>query len=88
MDIISPELLEILVCPETHQSLSLAPAELVRRLAALQTEGKLKNRAGAVPAEPIQGALVRADGAVAYPICDGIPIMLVDEGIPLERKDE
>jgi uncharacterized protein YbaR (Trm112 family) len=84
MEIISPELLKILVCPETHQPLTLAPEELVQRLAALQSEGQLKNRAGAVVSDPVQGALVREDGAVAYLISDGIPIMLVDEAVPLE----
>lgn len=85
MEGISPELLEILVCPETHQRVSEAPAELVARLAELQGKGQLKNRSGAVPTEQIQGALVREDGKFAYPVCDGIPIMLVDEAIPLEQ---
>jgi uncharacterized protein YbaR (Trm112 family) len=85
MDKISAELLEILVCPETHQRLKLAPPELVEQLKTLQTEGKLKNRAGAVPAEPLHGALLREDGAFVYPISDGIPIMLIDEAIPLDQ---
>lgn len=82
---ISPEMLEILVCPETHQRLRLAEPELVGRLQALQQAGRLVNRAGAVSAEPLQAALVREDGTIAYPICDGIPIMLIEEGLPLEQ---
>ena len=85
MDEISHELLEILVCPETHQRLKLASPELTARLAALQAAGQLKNRTGAAPSEPIQAALVREDEKIAYPVCDGIPIMLVDEGIPLDQ---
>ena len=85
MEELSPELLEILVCPETHQRVTLAPAELVAKLAERQAQGTLKNRAGAVPSEPIQAALVREDGKFAYPVSDGIPVMLVDEAIPLDQ---
>lgn len=85
MNQISPELLEILVCPETHQRLKLAEPALVERLKALQDKGQLKNRAGAPPAETVHGALVREDGAYAYSISDGIPIMLIDEAIPLDQ---
>jgi uncharacterized protein YbaR (Trm112 family) len=43
------------------------------------------NRGGQHVTEPIEGGLVRADAAILYPILDGIPIMLVDEGIPLRQ---
>jgi uncharacterized protein YbaR (Trm112 family) len=80
---IAAELLEILCCPETHQQVRLAePAvinEVNRRIAA----GALTNRAGQPVKEKIEGGLVRADGAVLYPIRRNIPVMLVDEGIPL-----
>jgi len=33
--------------------------------------------------EKIEAALVRSDGKVAYPVRDGIPIMLVEEALPL-----
>ena len=85
MENIPPELLEILVCPETHQRLSPAPPELVARLTELQSRGELKNRAGATSSERLQAALVREDGAYAYPVCDGIPVMLIDEAIPLDQ---
>jgi uncharacterized protein YbaR (Trm112 family) len=32
--------------------------------------------------------LVSEDAGLAYPIKDGIPIMLVDEARPLEERDE
>jgi Uncharacterized conserved protein len=41
----------------------------------------------ATPAElarlDVDAALVREDGAVAYPIHDGIPLLLVDEALKL-----
>lgn len=84
-EIIAPDLLEILVCPETHQRLRLADAALLERLRGMQREGKLLNREGKAFGELPDGALVREDGLYAYAIVDQIPIMLVEEGIPLAQ---
>ena len=84
MDLIDPTLLELLACPETKEPVHLAESELIEKLNAAQREGTLKNRAGEAVKEPMQGGLVREDRAYLYPIIDGIPVMLIDEGIPLE----
>ena len=84
MDIIDPELLEILVCPESRQPVKLAGEALVERLNVAQSEGKLKNRAGRKVEQPMQAGLIRDDRAFLYPIIDDIPVMLIDEAIPLE----
>ncbi len=83
MDSISPELLEILVCPETHQKVRPATPELRDRLVALQQSGKLLNRAGRVIDQKPQDALVREDGQFAYLVFDGIPVMLIEEAVAL-----
>lgn len=85
---ITPELLAMLRCPEDHSRLSLADAELMQRLNAAAASGRLKNRAGQNVEKPLDGALVRADQQVAYPIIDAIPILLVDEGIRLAELGE
>ena len=36
------------------------------------------------PAEPLDGGLIRADRKMLYPIREDIPVMLIEEGIPLE----
>ena len=72
------ELLELLCCPESGQSLQRAPDDLITRLNAQREAGTLKNRAGALP-EPFEGALMTIDGSRIYPIRSGIPVLLVSE---------
>ena len=80
---IDPELLKILCCPETHQDLRVAEPALVEKLNQRIAAGDLKNRAGQPVKEKIAEALVRSDGKFLYPIRDDIPVMLVEEAIPV-----
>ncbi len=80
---VDPELLQILVCPESKQSLKEADADLLQRLNVALAAGSVRNRAGEVAREPLDGALVREDGEFLYPVREGIPIMLIDEAIAL-----
>ena len=80
---IDPELLKILVCPEDKTPVALADDALVEKVNAAITAGTLENRAGEAVSEKIDGGLVREDKAYLYPIRDDIPVMLIDEAIPL-----
>jgi uncharacterized protein YbaR (Trm112 family) len=80
---INADLLKILCCPETHQSLALADAGLVQQLNERLEKGQVQNRAGQSVKEKIDGGLVREDRKYLYPIRQDIPVMLVDEAIPL-----
>lgn len=82
---IASELLEMLVCPETHQRLRPATADQVARMVALQAEGKLFNRADEPVKDVPEAALVREDKQFAYLIVDGIPVMLIDEAVPVDQ---
>lgn len=84
---VSKELLDILVCPEHRTPLSLADDGLLDSLNRAIAARRLKNRAGERIDKPLDGGLVRDDRAVVYPIMDGIPIMLVDEAIPLDQLE-
>lgn len=79
----SPDLLPLLCCPETHQNLRLAEPALLDQLNRQIGAGTLKNRAGQAVTEPLDSGLVRADGKVLYPVRQGIPLMLVNEAIAL-----
>jgi uncharacterized protein YbaR (Trm112 family) len=80
---IDPELLKILCCPETHQELRLAEPAVIDKVNSQIAAGGLRNRAGQLVQEKIEGGLTRADGKYLYPVRRNIPVMLVDEGIPL-----
>jgi uncharacterized protein YbaR (Trm112 family) len=80
---VSPELLEILVCPETKQPVAPASQELLERVNQAIRAGSLRNRGGEPVAKELEEALVREDGRVLYPVDDGIPVMLIDESIEL-----
>ena len=80
---VSPELLELLVCPETRQPVRPAPPELLERVNTAIREGRVRNRGGTLLRDPLEEALVREDGRVLYPVEDGIPAMLVEESIEL-----
>jgi uncharacterized protein YbaR (Trm112 family) len=84
---LDPELLALLVCPETHQDLVEAAPEEVSRLNEAIQQGQLRNVGGKVVEQPVDGALIRADGLVAYPVRDEIPVMLVPEALSLRPAD-
>ena len=79
---IAPELLEVLCCPADRSAVRLAtPAELE----ALNTRiaGGAKNNGGAAVTDKVEAAIIRVDGTFAYPVREEIPVMLIDEALPL-----
>jgi len=82
---LAPELLALLVCPETHQDLTLATDGEISVLNEAIGNGKIRNVAGKEVGEPVDGALIRVDREIAYPIRDRIPVMLVPEGLVISQ---
>jgi uncharacterized protein YbaR (Trm112 family) len=81
---IDKDLLAILCCPDTKQDVSLADDALIAKLNEAITRGQLKNKASKPVTEPLDGGLLRGDRKILYPIREDIPVMLIEEGIPLE----
>lgn len=77
------ELLKILCCPETHQQLHPVPSGLLEKINGQISSGRLKNRAGRIVREKLEDGLVRADGRYIYPMYQRIPMLLVDEALPI-----
>jgi uncharacterized protein YbaR (Trm112 family) len=78
---VNPELLEILVCPETKQPVAPASGEVLARVNAEIDAGRLRNRGGDPVGRRLAEALLREDGRILYPVDDDIPVMLIEESI-------
>jgi uncharacterized protein YbaR (Trm112 family) len=82
--VIDKDLLDILACPETHQSLREASDALLERVNGDVASKSARTVGGVVVDEPLESGLVREDGRVIYPVREGIPVLLVEEGIALD----
>lgn len=80
---IDAELLQILCCPETHQSLRWAEPSVIESMNTLVSKKALKNKAGQVVEEKLEGGLVREDNLFLYPVRNNIPVLLVEEALSL-----
>lgn len=75
---IDPELLEILVCPQTKGEL-----EVVELPDAVRQQLIDKYREHFRDEEPIvEQGLYSPDSSLVYPVVSDIPIMLIDEALP------
>ncbi len=82
---IDPSLLELLVCPESREKLTLADDAVVEAVNAAIKGGHLRNRAGRPVDAAVSGGLVRPDNKFLYPVRDDIPDLLIDDAIPLDQ---
>lgn len=78
-------LLTILRCPVSYKGLSVLKKDRLERLNAAIDDGDLLNHDGVKLVEPLAEALVTDDGKRAYPVADGIPVLLESESIAMEQ---
>ncbi len=80
---INADLLAILVCPKTKRPLTLANDDAVAALNAQVSSGAVSTVGGQKVERALEAGLLTEDGSLIYPIVDDIPVLLVEEGIPL-----
>jgi uncharacterized protein YbaR (Trm112 family) len=75
------KLLEILCCPVSKTPLQRLPAARLQKLNAAIDRGEVKFVDGKAVETALEEALVTVDMKVIYPVDDGIPILLHEQGI-------
>ena len=75
------KLLDILACPATRQPLALLESRGVDALNTAFLAGGVTRIDGSPQADTLSEALVTRDRKLAYRIDDGIPVLLVEDGI-------
>ncbi|MES2858768.1 MAG: Trm112 family protein [Pseudomonadota bacterium] len=81
------KLLDILACPATRQPLALLEAAGLSALNRAIGAGGVRRNDETGQAESIREALVTRDRKTVYRIDDGIPVLLVEEGIATAQVD-
>jgi uncharacterized protein YbaR (Trm112 family) len=80
---LDPEFLQILRCPKTRKPLRMASAAELQAINRRITDQEVVDASGRKREQPITEGLVPEGEAVLYPVEDGIPILLIDDALPL-----
>lgn len=77
------KLLDLLVCPATRQPLALLDKPGLEALNRAIAAGSVKHADDTAQTEAIREALITRDRKILYRVDDGIPVLLIEEGIPV-----
>ena len=81
------KLLDILACPASRQPLAMLERAGLDALNRAITAGDVRRNDDTAQADTIREALVTRDRKTVYRIDDGIPVLLVEEGIATAQVD-
>ena len=81
------KLLDIICCPVTRQPIDIMPASRLAKLNTLIQEEKIRDRSEDTVAATLEQALVTEAGKLAYPVVDGMPVLLEERSIALSQLD-
>ncbi len=84
---IDPKLLDIICCPVTRVPMEVMPDAKLQEVNRRIRDAKLVSRDGTVLTTELREALITRDGKLAYPVEDGIPVLLEDHGIVLSQLE-
>ena len=75
------KLLDLLVCPATRQPLALLDKPGLEALNHAIAAGGVQRADDTPQTEPLREALMTRDRKTIYRVDDGIPVLLIEEGI-------
>lgn len=81
------KLLDILCCPATRQPLALLEPAGLEALNRAIAAGQTRRVDDTPQRDPLRQALVTRDRKTVYRVDDGIPVLLVEEGIATAQVD-
>ena len=81
------KLLDILACPASRQPLAMLDAAGLDALNVAIATGGIRRMDDTAQSEALHEALVTRDRKTVYRIDDGIPVLLVEEGIATAQID-
>ncbi len=80
----SPELLDILVCPRSKKKLELADTATLDKLNAQIRAGKCSDIAGTPVTEIVSEALLQRESGILYLIREEIPVLIYENAVELK----
>lgn len=80
---VSPELLDILVCPRSKKKLHLADTATLDTINSLIRSGKCRDVSGAVVSEPATEGLFEPESRTFYFIREDIPVLIHANAVEL-----
>lgn len=80
---VSPELLDILVCPRSKKKLQLADTAILDRVNALIKSGKCREISGKAVVEPVSEGLYEPEHGIFYFVREDIPVLIYENAVKL-----